>query len=321
MTGVAAQAGLFDPGALLGWLAAEPVGDLVLACGEHPDGADLRVDPSASSGEPILVLLPGCVAREPRALIVELLAAGAARVLVAADGCAAEDDTGVLVDGLRDLLAALGQADRVLALPAAGPSGRACPRVHHAGSLPVTRRTLLGRPVPPAPAVPGSPAERLAAAVVAVSGSVAAARAALAGVASDAIELRAPGCCGHGACARACPESALTVEVTELGASGSRQHVLEFDPARCTGCRACLTVCPVGAMTGGRALTWAEVLGGRLRVHAGLTRTCRRCGGPVDGAGERCGPCRGRAADPFGSRLPPGFTRPSRADASAGPPG
>lgn len=311
MSGAEAQPEPFDPRPLLGWLAAGGARDVVLACGEHPDGPDLRADRLGQSADPVLVLLPGCLAEQPPAFLLELLTAGAARVGVMLDGCLATDATTALVEHARALLWALAQSDRLVGLPAPGPGAQPIPLVHRAGALPVSRRALLGRHGEPPPPVAGHPGERLAAALVTLAGSPAGAREALAGSPAPAIGLRAPGCCGHGACVRACPESALELSVTSLGpaGTGSRQHVLDFDPVRCTGCGACLTVCPVQALAGGPPMTWAEVLRGRVRLRAGLAAMCRRCGGPVDGAGERCGPCRDRAADPFGSRLPPGFTR------------
>ncbi|MEO5743074.1 MAG: 4Fe-4S dicluster domain-containing protein [Terracoccus sp.] len=155
-------------------------------------------------------------------------------------------------------------------------------------------------------------------------------------VPTGAADLAAPACGGSGVCVRVCPTDALTLRVTELGESGAlgderpvgtqpyqtpREHrpalvdefVLAVDPARCIDCGECVRQCPEQAMQRVGPLPWLPALAGAERpVRVALSKRCSRCGASFRGSGARCSACTFRAASPFTSRLPPGFTRSQR---------
>ncbi|OFE18805.1 hypothetical protein BA895_01060 [Humibacillus sp. DSM 29435] len=152
-------------------------------------------------------------------------------------------------------------------------------------------------------------------------------------VPTGAADLAAPECGGSGVCVRVCPTDALTLRVTELHESGALSddrpigtqpcpapgehrpaHVDEFalsvDPARCIDCGECVRQCPEQAMQRVGSLSWLPALADTERpVRVALSKRCSRCGASFRGSGARCTVCTFRAASPFTSRLPPGFTR------------
>lgn len=159
---------------------------------------------------------------------------------------------------------------------------------------------------------------------------------ALLGVPTGAADLAAPACGGSGVCVRVCPTDALTLRVTELDGSGevgddrpvgtqpyrapgedrpahADEFVLAVDPARCIDCGDCVRQCPEQAMQRVGSLPWLPALAGTERpVRVALSKRCNRCGASFRGSGARCAVCTFRAAAPFTSRLPPGFTRTER---------
>jgi ferredoxin len=162
----------------------------------------------------------------------------------------------------------------------------------------------------------------------------------LADIATGAAQLEAAQCCGSGVCVRTCPTRALTLMVTDLidGAAASaqdgagptrapqvvggaafsdaglQQFVLTVDPAACIDCGQCVEVCPESAMSRVGSLPWAQALRGlptTLRVW--MVRRCSRCGVAIRTPEPLCAVCAFRTVEPFGSQLPPGFTRQARA--------
>jgi ferredoxin len=161
----------------------------------------------------------------------------------------------------------------------------------------------------------------------------------LADIATGAAQLEAARCCGSGVCVRTCPTQALTLAVTDLidGAASSlqdgaglpsasqvvggaafsddglQQFVLTVDPALCIDCGQCVEMCPEAAMSRVGPLPWGQALRGLpTTLRVGMVRRCSRCGMPNRTPGPLCGVCSFRTADPFGSLLPPGFTRQTR---------
>lgn len=162
----------------------------------------------------------------------------------------------------------------------------------------------------------------------------------LADIPTGAAHLEAAQCCGSGVCVRTCPTQALTLKVTDLTEVGEsrsaqdpdalrhepqvvgaaafsndalQQFVLSVDPALCIDCGQCVEQCPESAMTRVGTLPWAQALNGMsTTLRVGMVRRCSRCGAPYRTPGSLCAVCAFRTSDPFGSQLPPGFTRQTR---------
>jgi ferredoxin len=85
------------------------------------------------------------------------------------------------------------------------------------------------------------------------------------------------------------------------------QFQLTFDPARCTDCGQCIQICPESAFERSGEYLWSSLLAGeRVGLRVGLIRRCARCGVGHGGSGDLCAVCAYRAANPFGSTMPPG---------------
>jgi ferredoxin len=211
-----------------------------------------------------------------------------------------------------------------------------------ARAMPVSRRGLVALVGAPGH-VPAHPGLRLYAVVRKLLGG-APVPSELEDIPTGAAQLEAALCCGSGVCVRTCPTEALTLKVTDLvpvgvprssadpaalppeppgvGAAAFsndalQQFVLSIDPARCIDCGQCVEQCPESAMSRSGTLRWAQALSGmHTTLRVGMVRRCSRCGVPYRTAGSLCSVCAFRTSDPFGSQLPPGFTRQAR---SSGP--
>ena len=96
------------------------------------------------------------------------------------------------------------------------------------------------------------------------------------------------GCCDHRVCVAVCPTAALAVQSTAAAVA------LSFDPVRCIACGACARHCPERAVTlvpKGRA---GEDDGHRRIVRHHALRACADCGQPFAAGGDAtlCDRCR-----------------------------
>ena len=82
----------------------------------------------------------------------------------------------------------------------------------------------------------------------------------------------APGCTTCGACAVACPTTALTVIEEEAAVA------LRHDPRLCTGCGLCSRACPEHVLHVERGLDSARLAAGPLELASAPVRRCRSCG-------------------------------------------
>ncbi len=212
------------------------------------------------------------------------------------------------------MTAALGGAR--IELVDAVPPGRGRP-VLDASHLPVPRRALLLLPRTGTPALPPeglSPHRRFVAAARALAAR--APETDLSAVPAPGALLRAAGCVACGVCVRACPEEALTLtDATPAdGEPGHGAVVLRVNPARCSGCGICVDRCDPGALRIAGPLCWEDVLQDReVELARVNTATCSRCGGRVPAGDTLCAVCEFRRSHPFGSTVPPGSLRTSRA--------
>jgi ferredoxin len=319
------------------WLHGAGRPHLAICCVEHPDpGAWSRAAATpappqsgvegfalAGSGRAkatqAVVRLSTCAAELSPAVLLELVAGGASGITVALDGCAKPADCKSVVARAGAFLSALHRPETINAvrtLPPERKRGRAWPIVG-VNDVPVSRRTLLGRPDGLDLAEPSDhPTERLAAALRELAGGDGSGTG-LDGIPTGIPRLAASGCAGSGVCVRSCPVDSLTLTRTVLAqASPDRdaivQFQLTFDPSRCTDCGQCQQVCPESALKRSGEYLWSSLLvqeePDSLRV--GLVRRCARCGGPHGRLGNLCAVCAYRAANPFGSTMPPGLPPP-----------
>jgi len=114
-------------------------------------------------------------------------------------------------------------------------------------------------------------------------------------------------CTACGVCARACPTEALHFEKNE----GETTFTLSFLPQNCIGCDLCAHVCAPGAIGLDRDPSFEQVFGTKeaLTVQAGELVRCEHCKTLMAARpGVRlCQLCEYRRANPFGSKMPPGF--------------
>lgn len=261
---------------LLQWVAAaEP--DVVLVC-DH-------LDPVRAPRSHVPLRLDRCVAKLPDQWIPEVLACGAPTVAVVCD------ESTRVIDALRESL-----PDRLVPAPARRVL-RAAEEIP-ADRTPLPRRALLGlsgdTSLPLDVDLPD--AERLERALQVLGVEL-----------SLSVELIARDCTACGVCVKACPAGALSL----IDVSDSLTALLH-DASLCQGDQRCVDLCPAQAITvagsdGGAGLQTLETVP--------VTR-CSSCRARFrsDGA-ELCPPCSFRAANPFGSRMPPG-TAPHRDSAS-----
>lgn len=314
------------------WLAAEDTPTkVVVACFEHDNLTAWRTPVTVEAQ--VLYRLEGCVADTPPAALLEILAAGAAQVDVLLDGCRDPSAAQEVVDHATRIAAAVDHDRPILVV--SGPVPRAphpserssrswlkdhsarspeLVRLLDARSMPVPRRILIGA-ARSLPAPDPHPGVRLHAVVRELLGDDPV-PAELDEIATGMAWLEAPGCGGAGVCVRACPVEALTLQMTDLTAGEMspkppiQQFELTIEPARCIDCGLCVDLCPESAISRVGALSWTQAFESDKRtLRAGLVRRCSRCGSPSRSAGTVCDVCAFRTANPFGSRLPSGFTR------------
>lgn len=112
-------------------------------------------------------------------------------------------------------------------------------------------------------------------------------------------------CSVCGACTKACPTGALTLDVDDA----TQTYRLTHRPAICAGCHTCIDLCERRALyASGVPLVGALQTDGVVVISAGCFERCARCGthlpaGIADSDGL-CELCAFRRANPFGSRLP-----------------
>jgi ferredoxin len=304
-----------DTRALRHWLRGADGAYLVICCVEHPDpGAWSRVIVGPGSKQAV-VQLSTCVGQATPAVLLELVAGGTSGITVALDGCAHPADAEAVVTRAGAFMSALGRPETIgVALGLAGnrKHGAAWPILGESG-VPVSRRTLFGRPDGLDLVGPSKhPTVRLVEALRELTGGDGSGTE-LDGIPTGIPRLTASRCAGSGVCARICPLDALTVTRTVLveaktDQDGMAQFQLSFDPARCTDCGQCLQVCPESALDRGDEYVWSSLLASaQTSLRVGLIRRCARCGGPHGRSGDLCGVCAYRAANPFGSTMPPGW--------------
>ena len=309
------------------WLHSADGPHLVICCGEHPDPAtwsravwtggpgDAGGAGVSGSGQAV-VQLSTCLAALTPAILLELVAGGASGVTVALDGCANPVDAEVAVSRAGTFVSALGRPQHInvaKVLPKERKHGAAWPILGET-AVPVSRRTLFGRADGLELAEPSEhPTQRLAAVLRELVGEDCTGTE-LNHIPTGIPSLSASRCAGSGVCARACAADALTVTRTVLAEASSDQDAiaqfhLAFDPAKCTGCGQCLEICPESALEQSGELVWSSLLTQeQVDLRVGLTRRCTRCGVGHGRSGDLCAVCAFRAANPFGSTLPPGTT-------------
>jgi ferredoxin len=299
------------------WLRGTDAPHLVICCVEHPDpGAwsHAKVGSTGPVAEVAVVQLTTCLAEVNPAVLLELVAGGASGITVALDGCANPFTAEAVTTRAADFLSTLGRQEAIdgaLVQPRHRKHGMAWPILGER-DVPLSRRALLGRPDGLDLLEPSEhPTERLVTALRELSereGS---------GTQLDAIptgipRLEASPCAGSGACARTCPVDALALTRTVLaeandGHDAIAQFQLTFDPAKCTDCGQCLQVCPESALQRSGQYVWSSLLTEEpVTLRVGLVRQCARCGVGHGQSGDLCGLCAYRAANPFGSTMPPG---------------
>ena len=318
-----------DTRALRHWLRSAGGPHLFICCAEHPDPSAwsrATVGPRGFIGsrgpgsEHAVIQLATCLAEVTPAVLLELVAGGASGITMALDGCAKPSDSEAVAARARTFLGALGRPEAIgsaSALPGDRKRGAAWPILGES-AVPVSRRTLLGRPDGLDLAEPSEhPSQRLVGVLRELGGGDGSGTE-LDGIPTGIPRLTASRCAGSGVCARTCPVDALTLARTVLaeanpGQDAIAQFQLTFDPVRCTDCGQCLEVCPESALERSGEYVWSSLLAGeRVDLRVGLIRRCARCGVGHGGSGDLCAVCSYRAANPFGSTKPPG--RPNGSD-------
>lgn len=298
---------------LLRWLGAhDPVPRLLLTC---PDLTVPRVERGT-----VAVRAHRCLDECGIGLPAQLLASGVAQVLTLP--CAAA----------RERVTAWQQRLHDVQTFHAPRRGRRPAEVLVLGQIPLPRRALLGLSTRGVLDLSQDDAARTLTAVrilqdqgrATVSGSSSpggladtahpevAGAAGLAGEAADAAGptlesaaaagLTVDGCTACGVCVRACPHDALVLE--HDGDTSTLTHLTES----CRSEHQCVALCPVDAFTVTGHHSLASVLEEPTRILTTvLTSPCERCGARHPSTDEPlCPACRFRAANAFGSALPPG---------------
>lgn len=304
-----------DTRSLRHWLRGADGPHLVICCVEHPDPDAWSRAVVAVGAAHTVVQLSTCVAKTPPAALLELIAAGAGGITVALDGCANPAAAELVVAHAGAFLSALHHPQTiggVTAWPQKRKHGPAWP-ILDANVVPVSRRALLGRIDGPDLVEPSKHPTRRLAAVLRELADGDGSRTELDTIPTGIPQLSAARCAGSGACARICPVGALTLTNTVLaeaspGRDAMAQFQLIFDPERCTDCGKCLPVCPESALGRSGEYRWSSLLAQEpASLRVGLIRPCAHCGVPHGRAGVLCVVCAYRAANPFGSRMPPGW--------------
>jgi ferredoxin len=117
-------------------------------------------------------------------------------------------------------------------------------------------------------------------------------------------------CTACGSCARICPTGALIFETDGEGSSYS----LNVNPQQCIGCQACLHVCAESSIRLDPAPSFDRVFGSKepITLRSGELFRCERCQAlfAARPGAYLCPLCEFRQQNPFGSRLPAGFSLP-----------
>ena len=303
-----------DTRALRHWLHTVDGVHLIIGCVEHPDPGAWSRAIACPGCEHAVIQLARCTAEVTPAFLLELVAGGACGITVALDECVNPADSEAVAARAGTFLSALGRPETIdvaKSLPRDRKHGAAWPILGES-ALPVSRRALLGRSDGLDLVEPSEhPTERL----VAVLRELAKGHdwgTELDGIPTGIPRLTASRCAGSGTCARICPAGALTLKQTVLAEArpdqdAMAQFQLIFDPGRCTDCDHCLQVCPESALEVSGEYLWSSLSGGeRVGLRVGLIRQCARCGVPNGRSGDLCAVCAYRAANPFGSTMPPG---------------
>jgi len=185
--------------------------------------------------------------------------------------------------------------------------------VVHVDAVPMSRRALLGRPDGLEVAEPSvHPTERIVSALLELAGGQDPGTV-LDGIPTGVPRLTAPACAGSAVCEHTCPDGALALTSVVLAdAAADRpemaQFQLTFAPGRCTDCGQCVQVCPERALVRSGEYLWSSLFAGEpVSLRVGLIRRCARCGTAHGRVGDLCAICAFRAANPFGSAMPPGW--------------
>ncbi len=287
---------------------------LVICCAEHPGSGAWSRSSAGHGPDRAVVRLATCVSQVPAVVLLELTAGGARGITVALDGCARPCEAEVVVALAGAFLLGLGRPETITcakATPVERKRGAAWPILGE-NAVPVSRRALFGRSDGLQLDEPSkNPTERVLAVLRELTDGNGPGTG-LDGIPTGIPRLTASRCAGSGACARSCPEDALTVTRTVLadargGQDAMAQFQLTFDASRCTACGQCLQVCPESALQPAGEQTWSSLLAGvGVSLRAGLIRRCARCGSGHGRTGDLCAVCAFRAKNPFGSVMPPG---------------
>jgi len=112
-----------------------------------------------------------------------------------------------------------------------------------------------------------------------------------------------------GACARACPTSAINLDLKQE----QQTFLLDFTPSLCIGCEMCIHVCEPGAVTVSHDPPFSAVFGSPAPVTLlqGFFARCETCKAvyPARDGTHLCPVCEYRLKNPFGSRLPSSFRK------------
>lgn len=252
--------------------------------------------------EEVVVAWRGCLASLPASLPFELLSLGVERVVLDRSGCASQWTTDW--DGLA-AVAAVADRLEVALVPAA--NGKHPRRILDADAMPVLRRRSLfglgavGDEPQPEAAFHGTPQQRLRAVVRRLASGSELPEQPADGWTSGAIDLAGVGCVACGVCVKTCPQDALALQ------TGGGRAGLGFDPSLCTGCGACVDACDYDALSDRGRLGPPALLASPVLLEIFEVRTCVRCRTSFRGVGEHCPVCAFRLANPFGSKMPPGW--------------